>query len=93
MRSWGVISMQSLDERFDNIEDIIKQPDFLQNKGLGNEVGYYVFDYEPENELYIRSRVQSLINKVNNNQSNIWKNALTLNLRDLIELQEQQTIS
>ena len=38
----------SLEERLNRIEDKISEKSFRENKGLGNEVGYYVFDYDPE---------------------------------------------
>ena len=47
----------SLDERFDRAEAIIKKPSFRENKGLGNEVGYYIFDYPAEQELLVRERI------------------------------------
>ena len=50
--------MASLEERLDMVEKIIKQPSFRENKGLGNEVGYYVFDYPAEQELVVRERIQ-----------------------------------
>ena len=37
--------MASLEERLDLVERKIKDSQFRENKGLGNEVGYYVFDY------------------------------------------------
>ena len=40
--------MLSLEQRLDKVEGIIKKPSFRQNKGLGNEVGYYIFDYPAE---------------------------------------------
>ena len=49
--------MMSLDERLDKAEEMIQKPSFRENKGLGNEVGYYIFDYPAENELYIRERI------------------------------------
>ena len=49
--------MLSLEERLDKVEEIIKKPSFRQNKGLGNEVGYYIFDYPAEQELAVRERV------------------------------------
>lgn len=42
----------SLDERLDKAEEMIQKPSFRENKGLGNEVGYYIFDYPAEKELY-----------------------------------------
>ena len=50
--------MDSLEERLDMVEKVIKRPSFRDNKGLGNEVGYYVFDYPAEQELVVRERIQ-----------------------------------
>lgn len=47
----------TLDERLDRAEAIIKKPSFRENKGLGNEVGYYIFDYPAEQELQVRERI------------------------------------
>ena len=40
----------SLDDRLNQIEDKISEKSFRENKGLGNEVGYYIFDYDPREE-------------------------------------------
>ena len=45
---------------------MIKRPSFRQNKGLGNEVGYYIFDYPAEQEMLVRERVE-YIRKKNEN--------------------------
>ncbi|MBP7176271.1 MAG: DUF1788 domain-containing protein [Thermoclostridium sp.] len=55
--------MTSLEERLDIAERIIKTDNFRQNKGLGNEVGYYVFDYPAEKELIVRERIQYMKSK------------------------------
>ena len=57
--------MAGLDERLNLIEDKISEKSFRENKGLGNEVGYYIFDYNPREELYVRSHIQYLKNKIN----------------------------
>ncbi len=49
--------MKTVEQRLDQVEEIIKKPSFRQNKGLGNEVGYYIFDYPAEKEMLIRERV------------------------------------
>ena len=46
--------MAALDERLDKAEEMIAKPSFRENKGLGNEVGYYIFDYMPKDELIVR---------------------------------------
>jgi len=53
----------TLEERLDKAEEIIKKPSFRQNKGLGNEVGYYIFDYPAEREMLIRERVEYIRQK------------------------------
>ena len=56
----------SLDERLNQIEDRITEKSFRENKGLGNEVGYYVFDYQPKDELFVRNHIQYLKERINN---------------------------
>ena len=55
--------MNTLEERLDQAEAMIKKPSFRKNKGLGNEVGYYIFDYPPEQELLVRERVEYIRKK------------------------------
>ena len=59
--------MRNLESRLNELEDKIKQPNFRKNKGLGNEVGYYVFDYPAEQELIVRERVRYLESKYEKN--------------------------
>ena len=56
----------NIDEKLSKIEPKIKKPSFLENKGLSNEVGYYIFDYDPEYELKVREEVLRIKNKINN---------------------------
>jgi hypothetical protein len=59
--------VRDLESRLNELEDKIKQPNFRKNKGLGNEVGYYVFDYPAEQELIVRERVSYLVSKYEKN--------------------------
>ena len=52
--------MLSIHERFDELERKMRDDQFRSNTGLGNEVGYYVFDYDPEDELIVRKRIAEL---------------------------------
>ena len=49
--------MSNLNDRLDLAEKKIKEPKFRENRGLGNEVGYYIFDYPAEEEMYVRERI------------------------------------
>src|SRR5690606_13692768 len=33
---------------------------------LGNEIGYYIFDYDPEHEIIVREHIKFLKQKINN---------------------------
>lgn len=55
--------MLSLEQRLDKIEEVIKKPSFRQNKGLGNEVGYYIFDYPAEQECCFSKRMRKVFRK------------------------------
>jgi len=59
--------MKSLDIRLDEMERMIRTTGFRENKGLGNEVGYYVFDYAPDMELMVRERIAYMKGKNNVN--------------------------
>lgn len=49
-----------LQERLNKIWDRISDEDFLANRGVANEVRYYVFDYDPKYELMMRDTIKSL---------------------------------
>lgn len=53
-------------EKLDLIENKISAPEFKANLGSANEVGYYIFDYDPKDELIVREYVEKLIKKINN---------------------------
>lgn len=53
----------TLEERLNKAEAMMKKPSFRQNKGLGNEVGYYIFDYPAEQELFVRERIEYIRKK------------------------------
>ena len=52
-------------DRLDAIWDRVSSKDFLENKGVANEVRYYVFDYEACDELIMRQKIEALLSKNN----------------------------
>lgn len=52
--------MKTLDEKLRKIEKVISDENFRKNKGLSNEVGYYIFDYPAEEELKVRNYLENL---------------------------------
>ena len=67
----------TLEERLNKAEAMIQKPSFRQNKGLGNEVGYYIFDYLAEQELFVRERVEYIRKKMNSLRMSIGLLCLT----------------
>lgn len=55
-----------MDERLSRIEEKISEKSFRENRGLGNEVGYYIFDYSPREEIYVRNHIAYLKERINN---------------------------
>ncbi len=53
----------NLEEKLNIAEAMINKPSFRCNKGLGNEVGYYIFDYPPEQELTVRRWIENIRRK------------------------------
>lgn len=52
--------MTRLKERIELIIPKIKEKKFLQGRGLGNEISFYVFDYDPKEELFVRDYIKHI---------------------------------
>lgn len=44
----------------EKLNQMMQNEDFLLNRGLGNEVGYYIFDYDPKDEIQVRNYIRNL---------------------------------
>lgn len=47
--------MDDIMARLDQVPKKFSDGDFLSNKGMSNEVGIYVFQYDPKDEMIVRS--------------------------------------
>ena len=56
--------MISFKNRLDKILDRLTSDELLTNRGLGNEIGFYIFDYPPEFELEMREHIQFIIRQL-----------------------------
>lgn len=48
------------ENRLNQVIDRLLSRELLSNAGLGNEIGFYIFDYEPEYELQVRRFIQTI---------------------------------
>lgn len=76
--------MKTIEQRLDILEEKMRSESFRKNTGLGNEVGYYVFDYDPHQELIVRQRIHDL-----KNSNTYLKFGYELIIYDLYELMQK----
>ncbi|WP_409966867.1 DUF1788 domain-containing protein [Bengtsoniella intestinalis] len=58
--------MLAFNKRLDLIEERILAPGFRTGRGTANEVNFWIFDYNPEDELAVRAHVHYLQGRINN---------------------------
>lgn len=63
--------MKTIYQRLDEIIPKITDKSFRENMGLGNEMGYYIFDYEPKYELLVRDHIEFIKQKISDEYSDI----------------------
>lgn len=52
-------------DRLNQLKSRLASDEILANKGLGNEIGFYIFDYPPSDELLVRKHLSTVISAVN----------------------------
>lgn len=50
-----------LSERLQQILPLLKSEPFLKQRGIGNEIGYHLFDYDPQDEGVVREYLQKTL--------------------------------
>jgi len=63
--------MMTLNKRLDLIEPKILEPNFRAGRGTANEINFWIFDYDPEDEMTVRSHVEHLINRINGKRDDV----------------------
>ena len=64
-------------ERLDKLKERFKDEKFQSNKGLSNQLGIYIFDYDPKDEMIVRS----FLNQIKNDS---FFNAIEHDLYDIM---------
>ena len=63
--------MKDIHQRLGEIKERITDKSFRENKGLGNKIGFHIFDYEPKYEMLVRDYVFNLQKQINKENSDI----------------------
>ena len=80
---------QELAIRLDAIRERFDSEDFLNNRGLGNEIGFYIFDYPPQCELMVREYLTMMVSKM----TKLGRRFVHLNLfEELIEILSERKL-
>lgn len=64
------MSYISLNDKLSKIKEKMLSEKFIEGRGLGNEISYYVFDYDPKDELLVREHIQAIIKEFNRSVAN-----------------------
>ncbi|MEA3222977.1 MAG: DUF1788 domain-containing protein [Thermodesulfobacteriota bacterium] len=70
--------MDTFDDRLNKIWDRIISNELLHNKGLGNEIGFYIFDYPPEKEIQMREHIGFLMKRLQKERPDLRVNHIDL---------------
>lgn len=68
----------TLTDRLNKILPTITSKAFLSGSGIGNEIGFYIFDYPPEDELRVREHIQWLIEHIPKQHPDLRVNHINL---------------
>ena len=63
--------MMNLNQRLDLIEQKILEPSFLTGRGTANEINFWIFEYDAEDELTVRTHAEYLKNRINSKHEDI----------------------
>jgi len=82
----------SLEERLNQILPRITSRDFLNSKGLGNEIGFWIFDYPPDREMDVRDFLSGTVVPTLGKQSPAIRCAVVDLLTLVTELLEERKL-
>lgn len=55
---------EKLQQKLDFFYREVQKEEFLQKRGLANEVPYFIFDYDPQEELVVRAEVDRFVQRL-----------------------------
>ena len=77
-------NLHKLQLRLDKIQSRLESEEFLTNKELGGEIGFYIFDYPPEYELTVRDHFEVLTKKLHSKTEVTGRRFACINLFEMV---------
>ena len=65
------MSKLSIQQRLNQLLPKLQDSRLLENRGIGNEIGFYIFDYAPEDELYVQEYTKVLVSQLTKDPINL----------------------
>jgi hypothetical protein len=62
---------EDLKHRLNQVIPRLQSDELLRSSGLGNEIGFYIFDYPPESELEVREHIQFILEQLPKKKSGL----------------------
>ncbi|EGQ7646155.1 DUF1788 domain-containing protein [Vibrio alginolyticus] len=77
-------TVQQLQQRLEQVQDRLESDEFLTNKELGGEIGFYIFDYPAEHEIIVREHIDFLTKKLASRSEIKGKRFASINLYEMV---------
>ncbi|MDC5753660.1 DUF1788 domain-containing protein [Vibrio europaeus] len=77
-------TLQQLQQRLDKVQKKLESDEFLTNKELGGEIGFYIFDYPAEHEITVREHLNYLEKKLATRSQITAKRFAHINLFEMV---------
>ncbi|EPN7233854.1 DUF1788 domain-containing protein [Vibrio vulnificus] len=77
-------TVQQLQQRLEKVQDRLESDEFLTNKELGGEIGFYIFDYPAEHEIIVREHIDFLTKKLASRSEITGKRFSSINLYEMV---------
>ncbi|ANN28665.1 putative cytoplasmic protein [Vibrio harveyi] len=77
-------TVQQLQQRLEQVQDRLESDEFLTNKELGGEIGFYIFDYPAEHEIIVREHIDFLTKKLASRSEIKGKRFACINLYEMV---------
>ncbi|EJE4692028.1 DUF1788 domain-containing protein [Vibrio sp. 1974] len=77
-------TVQQLQQRLEKVQVRLESDEFLTNKELGGEIGFYIFDYPAEHEIIVREHIDFLTKKLASRSEITGKRFASINLYEMV---------
>lgn len=73
---------QNIQSRLSQLPAALQDSGLLENRGIGNEVGFYIFDYDPKDEPRVGKYLPTLLKKLR--EPSVGLKVIEFNLYDIL---------